>query len=388
MHNPETDALASTQASGGEIYAGLLSGTSMDGVDAALVRFVPDAAPELMAAVENPLPPDLVRRTRRAMREPVTAAEFGELDALWGEVFADAARCLLRQAGVAAAAVRAIGSHGQTLWHAPTRPTPFTWQIGDPTRIAEATGITTVADFRRRDMAAGGEGAPLVPAFHRAVFQDPGADRAVLNIGGIANVTLLPAQGAVAGFDTGPGNTLLDAWARKHLGRPYDAHGRWAASGRIHPDLLERLLAEDYFRRPPPKSTGPERFHLKWVERALGASTPPPAPEDVQATLVELTACTAARAILEALPGVREILVCGGGARNAHLMTRLAAHLPGRRVRETDTLGVPAEWVEAMAFAWLARETLEGRPGNLPSVTGARRPVILGAIHPAPGFRS
>lgn len=354
----------------------------MDAVDAALVRFAARGTPQLVAAAETPLPQDLVRRTRRAMREPVTAAELGELDAAWGELFAKAACTLLEDSGVAPEQVRAIGSHGQTLWHAPHGPHPFTWQIGDPNRIAQRTGITTVADLRRRDMAAGGQGAPLVPAFHRAVFQRHDRDRVVVNIGGIANVTLLPARGPVSGFDTGPGNTLLDAWIRAQRGEAFDREGRWAASGRVHQGLLEQLLALPYFTQPPPKSTGPELFHLGWLQSALDAVQPPLSGADVQATLAELTALSIAQAIESELPKATEILVCGGGAFNPHLLGRLAAHLPGRRIRMTSTLGVPAQWVEAMAFAWLARETLADRPGNLPEVTGAAEPVVLGAVYP------
>ncbi len=354
----------------------------MDAVDAALVRFASGQRPRLVAAEAVPVPADLVARTRRALREPVPVHEIGALDAAWGERFAEAALRLLRQARIDPTRVRAIGSHGQTLWHAPHARPPFTWQIGDPTRIVQATGITTVADFRRRDIAAGGQGAPLVPAFHRALFQTPTHDRVVLNVGGIANVTLLPASGVVSGFDTGPGNTLLDAWARRHLRRPYDEGGRWAASGQIHPRLLERLLGEPYFAQDPPKSTGPERFHLDWLDSALEGLQRPPSAVDVQATLVELTATTVARAITTQLPGTCEILVCGGGAFNPYLMQRLTHHLPGRQVRTTTELGVPAEWVEAMAFAWLAREALAARPGNVPAVTGAAAPVVLGAIYP------
>lgn len=359
----------------------------MDAVDAALVRFPQGAAPALVAALTYPLPVELVERTRRVMRAPATAAELGALDASWGEVFAAAARHLLGKAGVETGAVRALGSHGQTLWHAPRAHPPFTWQIGDPARIAEATGVTVVADFRRRDLAAGGEGAPLVPAFHRAVFHDPDRDRVVVNIGGIANVTLLPARGPVGGFDTGPGNTLMDAWTRRHRAKPYDAGGRWAASGTVHPPLLEELLRDPYFDQAPPKSTGPERFGLPWLEEALGRLSERPSAEDVQATLTELTAVTVARAVARALPGAREVLVCGGGAHNPHLMERLARHIPGCQVHDTGRYGVPPEWVEAMAFAWLARETLAGRPGNVPEVTGARRPVILGAVYPGRVFR-
>ncbi|RMD78325.1 MAG: anhydro-N-acetylmuramic acid kinase [Gammaproteobacteria bacterium] len=357
----------------------------MDAVDAALARFPAEGRVELVAARAHPLPEAL-----RAELRALAGGTEGELERLaradraLGELLAEAALALLAEAGVGPAAVAAIGSHGQTVRHLPGVASV---QIGDPARVAERTGITVVADFRRRDLAAGGQGAPLAPAFHAAVLRRPGRERAVLNLGGIANLTVLPAdpRAPVLGFDTGPANTLLDAWARRHLGRPYDAGGRWAAGGRVHPGLLERLLADPYFAAPPPKSTGPEHFGLGWLEEAL-ARTPGAAglaPRDVQATLCELTAATVAQAVEAHAPKAEELLLCGGGVANAELLRRLAERLPGRRVLPTDAAGVPARWMEALLFAWLARQTLAGRPGNLPSVTGARRAVVLGAVHPA-----
>lgn len=373
------------------LYIGLMSGTSADAIDAALVRLPPagERGIELVAVHKHPLPPE-IRRRIQALTRPGAAAdeleEAGALDTLLGELFAEAALALLAKAKRRPEEVRAIGSHGQTLRHRPDGSAPFTLQIGNPAMIAERTGITTVADFRRRDLAAGGQGAPLVPAFHRHVFHVPGRARAILNIGGIANLTYLPAepQGEVRGFDTGPGNTLLDQWIQRHRGEDYDRDGQWAAGGRVVPALLEALLADPYFARPPPKSTGREYFHLGWLERHLAAAaSPAPAPQDVQATLLRLTARSAARALREFLPPVEELYVCGGGAHNSALLAALAEELAGIPVRTTEALGLAPDWVEAAAFAWLAHQTLAGRPGNLPSVTGARREVVLGGIYKA-----
>jgi len=252
-------------------------------------------------------------------------------------------------------------------------------QLGDASIIAERTGITTVADFRRRDVAAGGHGAPLVPAFHAAIFRDPNESRAILNIGGIANLTLLPISGPVRGFDTGPGNGLMDAWCLRQRGERYDRGGAFAASGRVDPQLLSRLLAEPWFALPPPKSTGRDQFHLDWLEAM--SSGLQLAPEDVQTTLCELTARTIADALHATQATTERLLVCGGGVHNTALMIRLAEALPELSVQSTAVLGVDPDFVEAMAFAWLARETLAGRPGNLPEVTGARGLRVLGAIH-------
>jgi anhydro-N-acetylmuramic acid kinase len=305
---------------------------------------------------------------------------LGALDAGIGEVFGAAAIALLETHGVHAREVRAIGSHGQTVLHRPRIPLPYTIQIGDPNRIAEATGIDVVADFRRRDMAAGGEAAPLVPAFHAAAFGASGEDRAVVNIGGIANITLLHADGRVGGFDTGPGNCLMDLWATEHLGEPFDRDGALAARGRVHEVLLQSLLAEPYLGLPAPKSTGRELFHRAWLEARLREHAATAA--DVQATLCEFTAATIAQS-LHHQPGFapRELLVCGGGAFNRELMRRLGDRLPAMRVIDTGARGIPPAQVEAALFAWLAHLYLEGRAGNLTSVTGARGPRVLGALH-------
>jgi anhydro-N-acetylmuramic acid kinase len=379
------------------LYIGLMSGTSADAIDAALLRLPPGGGFELLATHAHPLPAELKNRIAalcepgagvagEALRERDRLDELGALDTRLGELFAQAALALLAKTGHRPVEIRAIGSHGQTLRHRPAGADPFTLQLGNPAVIAERTGITTVADFRRRDLAAGGQGAPLAPAFHAFAFRAARCARAILNIGGIANLTYLPAGEStetVLGFDTGPGNTLLDQWIRRTLGEDYDRDGAWAAGGRPQAALLEVLLADPYFRRLPPKSTGREYFHLGWLERALAHFAAPPSPQDVQATLLALTARSIAQALREYLPPVGELFVCGGGAHNRALLARLAEELPGIPVRTTDSLGLAPDWVEAAAFAWLAHRTLEGLPGNLPSVTGAARAVILGGIYKA-----
>ena len=313
--------------------------------------------------------------------DTVSLDALGALDATVALAFADAARALLQDAGVPRGRVRAIGSHGQTIRHRPQADPPFTWQLGDGNVIAERSGIDTVADFRRRDVAAGGQGAPLMPAFHAALLGSPQEDRAVLNLGGIANFTLLPVGGEVRGFDTGPANALMDAWCERHTGRAYDADGAFAASGQVDAALLARLLADPWFALLPPKSTGREHFHLDWLQARIGETVLPPA--DVQATLLDLTARTVADALQMTQPDTRRVLVCGGGVRNAVLMARLAAYLPQAIVESTAMHGLEPDYVEAMGFAWLARETLAGRPGNLPAVTGASGRRILGTVFPA-----
>lgn len=374
------DALAS------ELYLGLMSGTSADGIDAALVRFEGEGRTlrcELLhgrtfgwdAALRAPL----VALGQGA--DTVSLDELGTLDGRIALAFADAALSLLQEAGVPRGRVRAIGSHGQTIRHRPHADPPFTWQLGDGNVIAERCGVATVADFRRRDVAAGGQGAPLMPAFHAALLGSAQEDRAVLNLGGIANFTLLPVAGDVRGFDTGPANALMDAWCERHTGRAYDAGGAFAASGQVDATLLARLLADPWFALPPPKSTGREHFHLDWLQARMDDATS--APADVQATLLELTARTVADALQMTQPDTRRVLVCGGGVRNRVLMARLAAYLPQAMVESTASHGLDPDYVEAMGFAWLARETLAGRPGNLPAVTGASGRRVLGTVYPA-----
>ena len=371
------------------LFLGLISGTSADGIDAALVRFDAraDAHPELVLGRTYAWDPALrARLVSLGQGDDATSLdELGTLDVRVARAFADAAVRLLDAAGVAAREVRALGSHGQTVRHRPAGAAfdghdPFTWQLGDGNVIAERSGIATVADFRRRDVAAGGQGAPLLPALHHALLRTPDEERAVLNLGGIANLTLLPRHGDVRGFDSGPANALLDAWCERHTGAAYDAGGAFAARGRSDDALLARLLAEPWFAQPPPKSSGREHFHLGWLQPQLRGDE---RAEDVQATLLELTAATVAAALHAHQPGTQRLLACGGGVHNPLLLQRIGARLPGVVVESTAAHGVDPDFVEAMGFAWLARETLAGRPGNLPAVTGARGPRVLGALYPA-----
>ena len=365
------------------LYLGLISGTSADGIDAALVRFEGQGRPTIVAARTFAYQPSLLKEILSLSQTGglVSLDRIAQLDHCIGAAFAHAACALMEATGTEVSAVAAIGSHGQTLRHAPTGAMPFTWQIGDPSLIAERVGITTVADFRRRDVAAGGQGAPLMPAFHRAMLATSDEDVAVLNLGGIANLTLLPHDGPVIGFDTGPANGLMDAWILEHQGEPFDAAGAFAASGKVHMGLLEVLLADPYFALPPPKSTGRDQFHLGWLRQRIGDLQINA--DDVQATLLELTACSIAEATVAYLPTVARVLVCGGGVHNPVLMARLSARLPGVRVESTAQIGIDPDFVEAAGFAWLARQTLKGLAGNLPEVTGARGLRVLGAIHPA-----
>ncbi len=361
------------------LYIGLMSGTSRDGADAVLGRLEGDRF-RLLHALCHPMPAPL-RGELLALDDGATTPEqIGHLETRLGRWFAEAARRLLEESGVRREAIRAIGCHGQTVRHRPDDPlAPFTLQLGDPSILAEETGITTVADFRRRDLAAGGQGAPLVPAFHAALFHDSREERAVLNLGGIGNLTLLPPRGAVTGFDTGPANCLLDAWARRHLHAPMDRDGAWAAGGEPSAPLLERLLAEPWFATSPPRSTGPDHFSPGWLERRLRGE----APQTVQATLLALTVESIAQALARHAPACQRLLVCGGGLHNRALMEALERRLAPLPIHSTAEYGLDPDWVEAAAFAWLAHRTLQGLPGNLPEVTGAAGPRVLGAIYPA-----
>lgn len=366
-----------------EYYIGLMSGTSMDGVDAVLVDLA-NPAPHLVATHQEPIPGAMQQSLRRLSQPGKDEIDrLGSLDVEVGLLFAQAAQRLLTKANMEARQIVAIGSHGQTVRHRPESDPPFTLQIGDPNTIAHHSGITTVADFRRRDMAAGGEGAPLVPGFHADVFRQSGKSRIILNIGGIANVTLLPANTnqPIRGFDTGPGNTLLDYWCRRHLETDYDESGAWAAQGTCSPILLQQMLNDPYLKRHPPKSTGPEYFSPDWLTGQLhGFSLPP---EDIQATLLELTSCSIAQAITIHAAESEEVLVCGGGVHNTQLMSSLSHQLATMTVLSCAHYDVDPDWVEAIAFAWLARRSLKGLAGNLPEVTGAKQAVILGGIYPA-----
>lgn len=359
------------------LYIGLISGTSADGIDAALVDFSGNE-PTLIGMHYTEFSVALRQRILELSQPSFNEINrLGELDVSLGKEFAQAAKMLLKKYKINHEAIHAIGSHGQTVRHHPDLQ--FTLQIADPNIIAADTGITTVADFRRRDMAYGGQGAPLVPALHRALLATETKDRVVVNIGGIANVTLLPKNNHndIQGFDTGPGNTLQDAWIHLHYQKPYDHQGKWAASGTVHEDLLLNLLNDPYFHLNPPKSTGPEYFNLAWLEKYL---MPAIKPADVQATLVELTARSITDSIKKHLSS-GEILVCGGGVHNHFQMQRLNELAKPFTVQSTQTVGVDPDWIEAIAFAWLAKQTLEKKPGNIATVTGARQSTVLGGVY-------
>ena len=365
-----------------ERYAGVMSGTSLDGVDAVVADFTPGASRVCATLGHAHLPfPDGLRSMLFSLQSSGEneLARAADATVALADLYADAILAACDDAKVAPGDLAAAGVHGQTVRHRPEAG--WTIQLNDPARVAERAGVTVVADFRRRDVAAGGQGAPLVPAFHAALFGDASRHRIVVNIGGIANLTDLPPAGAVRGFDTGPGNVLSDLWHAQHREGAFDEDGRWAACGRPVAALLDAMLADAYFAQKPPKSTGRDRFHASWLDEHVARSAPTAAPPDVQATLVALTARTIADAA-RGCAGDAEVLVCGGGARNATMMRALADALRPWRVAPTSDLGVAVEHVEALAFAWLAREALAGRAGNLPAVTGARGPRILGAIHP------
>ena len=366
-------------------YLGLMSGTSTDAIDAALVDI--EGAELVILDYRQFSIAREVRQALAGLNAASSLSEATELDALAGKLFADAARALLAANDLKPEQVKAIGSHGQTVLHLPAATPPRTLQIGDPNLIANLTGIDTVADFRRADMAAGGQGAPLAPAFHAWKFRNAQVNRVVLNLGGMANVTLLPADSAAAvqGFDTGPGNTLMDAWIQRCLNKDFDEDGEWAASGESHDELLTRLLSDPYFSAPPPKSTGKDDFNLGWLTEMMGTTGDERRPQDVQASLLELTAVSVTEAIAARAPKTEEVLVCGGGARNPVLMRRLRQRLSGLSLKSTAEFGIDPDAVEAVAFAWLAKQRLDKIPANLPAVTGARRPVILGGLYKSNG---
>lgn len=362
-----------------ELFVGLMSGTSVDAVDGALVDFT-DRQPRTLGFASLPIPAAL-RSELLALQHsgPDELARAAAASISLTDLYAQAVARLLADAPPhCRTGIRALGAHGQTVRHRPELG--YTLQLIDGARLAERTGIAVVCDFRSADVAAGGQGAPLVPAFHADAFADPARRRAILNIGGIANLSLLAPGEPVRGFDTGPGNLLLDLWCERHTGLPYDREGEWGAGGRLLPELLDSMLGEPYFALGPPKSTGRDLFHARWLQAHLGQAAH--APRDVQATLVELTA----RTIASACAGFRaeEIYVCGGGARNLALMSRLRALCAPAQVASTEALGASPQAVEAVAFAWLAARRIHGLPGNLPAVTGAREPRVLGALYPAP----
>ena len=376
--NSETASQHLLSVTARDLFVGLMSGTSLDGIDAALVEFT-HSGPVLLGTSYLPLPA-LLRTELHALQ----SAGPNELDRAaragneLARGYAEAVHALLTRSGVAPASIRACGCHGQTIRHRPEAG--YTLQIGNPALLAELTGISIIADFRSRDIAAGGQGAPLAPAFHAAVFRTAAAHRVIVNIGGIANLTDLPPRGTVTGFDTGPGNVLLDHWIQQQLGNAHDNAGSWADGGVVLEDLLAAMLAEPYFSMRPPKSSGRDLFNTAWMEKFPLQQS---AAQDIQATLAELSARSIAMAVEGYCPKTDEIYVCGGGAHNLDLLGRLRRNLPQCHIGTTKELGTDPDWVEAIAFAWLAKQTLDGRPSNLPAVTGAAGNRLLGAIYPA-----
>ena len=368
----------------GHLFIGLMSGTSLDGVDGVLVGFQSNA-PRVIAHNALPFAPDL-KQTLLALNTAgnnelhVAALAANSIV----RVYAQTVQALLSQSGTQANQISAIGAHGQTVRHQPGAfdGTGYTLQLNNPSLLAELTGISVVADFRSRDVAAGGQGAPLVPVFHQGIFGNPDRTVAVLNVGGIANLSVLKKGGDILGFDCGPGNALLDHWCQQHTGKAYDDKGAWGASGQVIEPLLQRLLEEPFFKQTPPKSTGRDLFHPLWLAQKLEGFELHHA-ADVQATLTEFTARTCVNDVQRHAPDATELIVCGGGALNDLLMTRLRSGLLNVSVVSSTERGMPPLHVEAAAFAWLARQTVLGLPGNLPKVTGAKGARILGGIFPA-----
>ncbi|HCI52764.1 MAG TPA: anhydro-N-acetylmuramic acid kinase [Gallionella sp.] len=361
-----------------ELYIGLMSGTSLDGIDAVLVDFTP-TAPTLLGKFFLPFD-NALRQAVLALHLP-TYNELHQTQLIANQLatlYAQAVNALLALTCHTPQQIRAIGCHGQTIRHCPEHG--YTLQIGNAALLAELTGISVVSDFRSRDIAAGGQGAPLVPAFHDKLLRAPGVHRVIVNIGGISNLTRLAPGIATSGFDCGPGNLLMDAWCMQHINKPYDANGAWAATGRVLPALLQLMLAEPFFALSPPKSSGRDLFNREWLQNKLNGNE---SPEDVQSTLLELTCRTIAEAIQTQCEGAQAVYLCGGGAHNLTLLNRLATLLSGSIVQTTNELGVDSDYLEAIAFAWLAQQNLHGLPANLPQVTGARHSCILGMIYPA-----
>ena len=360
----------------------MLSGTSRDGVDAVLVNFH-DSAMDLLHASCTPCPPAIKRMLDQLLETGAAPTKdiSSLLDETLGRFFARVAQDLVREAGMEMRDISAIGSHGQNIWHQPRGDNPVTIQLGNGSLIARNTGTTVVTNFRRADVEAGGQGAPLAPLFHKSLFHDENENRAILNIGGIGNLTILPAKGDVTGFDCGPGNCLMDSWTKRHLHKDYDSSGNWASKGVVDPLLLERLLNDPYFKLPAPKSTGLEHFNMSWLDMLLTDSGTPVGA--VQTTLAELTAVSVANS-LKGFPATDRLLVCGGGAHNAFLMRRIAAALPDTIVESTTHQGADPDWVEGLLFAWLARERLNQKPQDTRLITGAKQPVLLGEIFEPP----
>ncbi len=361
------------------IYIGLMSGTSVDAIDAVAVRFPEQQGVELIATHSHNIPASIQQQIIELNHVSENELHHAmTLDLTLGELFAEATQQLLHTAQLSAQEIVAIGSHGQTIRHQMKSEPRYSLQIGNPHLIAERTGITTVADFRMRDIVTGGQGAPLVPAFHKAIFSSTKTARIILNIGGMSNLTFLGTNGSITGFDTGPGNVLMDYWFKKHQNGHFDQNGQWAAQGQVNSSLLQHFLNEAFFSHPPPKSTGRELFDSHWLEQKLRNTES--TPRDIQASLLQLTVESIAQAIEQWGTKSREIFVCGGGANNTYLMQQLALRLKNIEVNSTAILGIHPDWVEACAFAWFAKQTIEKQPGNIPSVTGAHKESILGTI--------
>jgi len=366
------------------LYIGLMSGTSLDAIDAAVVD-ITDNKVSLKNATSYPIP----EATKQQLLKLIngngedTIDLLGEVDAKMGQLFAESTLQLLTHSSLKAKDITAIGSHGQTIRHRPNQKHAFTLQIGDASRIAERTGITTVTDFRRRDIAAGGQGAPLVPAFHRSAFGSADEHRCIINIGGMANISYLPkdTQDKTSGFDTGPGNVLLDSWCLQNTGNSYDKNGDWGKSGRLNPTILKQMLSDDYFSLAAPKSTGREHFNIQWLHHQLQSHNE--STENIQSCLTELTARSISDAIEEYYPETERLILCGGGCHNLFLRQRLQENLKDKTLDDSSGFGIDPDWVEAVAFSWLAHCTLNNIPANEPAVTGAHSPVVLGAIYPA-----
>ena len=367
-----------------EYYVGLMSGTSMDGIDAALVDFSNSKMPKLVCTHSHVWPDDVYEELLAGRKLPDDQLDqLHNLDIRLGKIFANATLTLLNKAKLTAKDIIAIGNHGQTIRHRPDATRPFSLQIGDAKTLAEKTGIRVISDFRTADIGAGGQGAPLAPAFHKAIFRSNTEDRGILNIGGIANLTVLPADKSksVTGFDTGPGNNMMDAWIAHSCGKSFDRNGDFARSGKTNESLLNYCLSDAYFNVPPPKSTGFEQFNLEWLnDQIKNNANENLSVIDIQATLCELTARSIAEAVIHNASGINHLLVCGGGVHNSYLMERIQLALPTCKVESSETCGVHPDWVEAMAFAWLARQNIQNLPSNLPSVTGAKKPVVLGRM--------
>lgn len=366
------------------LYIGVMSGTSVDGIDIALLEINTNQCPRVVAAVSKDFNPTVTALINDVITsQSVDLIRLGDLHMALGEAYALAVNAFLAEQQLEPTAINALGCHGQTLFHAPLAKRPFSFQLGDPNTIAEITGITTIADFRQRDLVCGGQGAPMVPPFHQALFHSDEQNRVIANIGGMSNITILPAdqQSPVLGFDTGPGNILMDKWIQQHLGVAYDNAGQWAATGVVDESLLACLLDDAYFRLAIPKSTGREYFHANWLVEKLRHFGQPVSPNDVQKTLVQLTCQTISEAIQCYAPDTNAVYVCGGGAHNSQIMQSLTNLLSPVWVADTGELGLNADYVEASAFAWLAYRTFNQLPGNFPSVTGASHPTILGGVY-------